>query len=281
MSLPGTNIIAAIVPTNGLDTYPTHYSIYGKGGLKSVLTLAQRDNIPLERREYGMSVYVEATGKWYTLKTGLTNDSWEEELDSFTANQLIEENTVLNLYKRGFNNTGNQIDAYKVVTFDNGFNSNIPNIKPIDSYNQPALGIVINNVSNASMIKFPNYGIYQLPNGIIDTTLTPLKSPIYTDNTGNITLSWTPIRIGFVLTQATNPYILLLVNPEIKKYREFSFSSTTYELIIHDFEYYANVIVMDSLGRDITSSVNLTYGTNKKSLTLETNIPITGKIVCS
>ena len=34
--LKGTNIAAPIMPFSSLDTYPTHESIYGKGGYKAV-----------------------------------------------------------------------------------------------------------------------------------------------------------------------------------------------------------------------------------------------------
>ena len=34
--LKGTNVYAPIVPGTGEDRYPTHYSKYGKGGIKCV-----------------------------------------------------------------------------------------------------------------------------------------------------------------------------------------------------------------------------------------------------
>lgn len=56
--LKGTNVYAPIVPGTGEDRYPTHYSKYGKGGIKCVRTIAERDDIPLERLEVPTLCYV-------------------------------------------------------------------------------------------------------------------------------------------------------------------------------------------------------------------------------
>ena len=54
----GTNIADPIVPYTTADNIPTHYAKYGKGGFRTVENIVERDNIPLERREDGMLVYV-------------------------------------------------------------------------------------------------------------------------------------------------------------------------------------------------------------------------------
>lgn len=56
--LKGTNVYAPIVPGTDEDRYPTHYSKYGKGGIKCVRTIAERDDIPLERLEVPTLCYV-------------------------------------------------------------------------------------------------------------------------------------------------------------------------------------------------------------------------------
>jgi len=56
--LKGTNIASGIVPFTDQDTYPTHYSQFGKGGYRTVKTLEERDNISQDRLEEGMLVYV-------------------------------------------------------------------------------------------------------------------------------------------------------------------------------------------------------------------------------
>lgn len=75
-NLRGTNIISMIVPTNHADTYATHDSFYGKGGWREVNTLAERNEIPEERRRIGMVVYVRETFKAYLLKNSLSNAGW-------------------------------------------------------------------------------------------------------------------------------------------------------------------------------------------------------------
>lgn len=60
------------------DTYPTHKSEYGYGGLHSVSNLTERNNIPDERREIGMVVYVssETAAPYFVLKDGISNSNW-------------------------------------------------------------------------------------------------------------------------------------------------------------------------------------------------------------
>lgn len=56
--LKGTNVYAPVVPGTDEDRCPTHYSKYGKGGIKCVRTIAERDDIPLERLEVPTLCYV-------------------------------------------------------------------------------------------------------------------------------------------------------------------------------------------------------------------------------
>ena len=63
-NLKGTVLISGIVPSNESDTYPTHSAIYGLGGFRSVKTIEERDQIPVDRLEVGAKVLVsdEETG---------------------------------------------------------------------------------------------------------------------------------------------------------------------------------------------------------------------------
>ena len=56
--LKGTILASPVVPTDSLDTYPTHSAEYGKGGHKSVNNISDLHLISLSRREEGMTVYV-------------------------------------------------------------------------------------------------------------------------------------------------------------------------------------------------------------------------------
>lgn len=73
--IKGTNLAAPVVPYTSEDSYPTHYALYGHGGMRSVKTMAERDSIPAERREEGMLVYViEDPSEVHTYQ--LVNGSW-------------------------------------------------------------------------------------------------------------------------------------------------------------------------------------------------------------
>jgi hypothetical protein len=74
--IPGTNVIAPVVPFDTADVHPSHDARYGKGGYRTVATLAERDSIPAPRREAGMLVFVEADEKTYQLDGDLA--TWSE-----------------------------------------------------------------------------------------------------------------------------------------------------------------------------------------------------------
>lgn len=78
--LKGTNVAALIVPFTDQDSYATHDAKYGKGGFRSVQTIAERDAIPAERKEIGMVVYV------YTIQLNYrwTGTDWVEWLPKGT-----------------------------------------------------------------------------------------------------------------------------------------------------------------------------------------------------
>jgi len=76
--IPGTIPIAGkIAPTDSLDNYPTHDSIYGKGGLTEVANNTARDAISTQRRSEGMLVYVVSSQVTYQLVGGITNLNWQ------------------------------------------------------------------------------------------------------------------------------------------------------------------------------------------------------------
>ena len=59
------------------DTYNTHDAFLGRGGSRSVRTLAVMHAIPDDRRELGMTVtVVEENYTEYQLRGGTTNDHW-------------------------------------------------------------------------------------------------------------------------------------------------------------------------------------------------------------
>lgn len=72
--LKGTNVYSPIVPGTGDDKYPTHYSIYGKGGHKEVSTIDGRNAITADRLTEGCVVYVKETDREYQYKNGEWTD---------------------------------------------------------------------------------------------------------------------------------------------------------------------------------------------------------------
>lgn len=72
------NLTGMIAPTDTDDVYPTHASIYAKGGYREVADQTERDNIPAPRRTHGMLVYQQSDQTVYQLGAGLTNLDWTE-----------------------------------------------------------------------------------------------------------------------------------------------------------------------------------------------------------
>jgi len=76
--IPGTVRVAGqIAPTDTADTYPTHESIYGKGGYVEVADIAARNAITTERRREGMMAYVASDQNTYQLVGGIANTNWQ------------------------------------------------------------------------------------------------------------------------------------------------------------------------------------------------------------
>ena len=71
--IPGTiGITGAVAPVDSTDKYPTHFAKFGKGGYYAVQNINERDNIPSERKEEGLLVYVLQENKPYIWK----NNTW-------------------------------------------------------------------------------------------------------------------------------------------------------------------------------------------------------------
>jgi len=74
----GVPITGFISPTDTSDTFATHDSVLGRGGLREVANLVERDAIPSDRRRIGMLVYVFIEQKYYALFGDTTNLSWKD-----------------------------------------------------------------------------------------------------------------------------------------------------------------------------------------------------------
>ena len=73
----GTLVSSPIRPLSTGMTIPTAFADEIRGGLHSVDDLAGRNQIPTDRREFGMLVYTEASDEFYQLKQLVTTDLFD------------------------------------------------------------------------------------------------------------------------------------------------------------------------------------------------------------
>lgn len=115
--LKGTNVPGSIVPFTTDDNYATHDAQYGKGGFRSVATIAERDAIPTERKTEGMVVRVQADKKHYVWES----NAWAEWLPKGnvtvdTALDANSNNAIANkAVAAGFNGMATKISQVEVV----------------------------------------------------------------------------------------------------------------------------------------------------------------------
>lgn len=89
-SISGTNVAAGVVPFTTDDTFPTHYSEYGKGGWKEVQLESDKDLIPESRRTTGMAVYVVESQKLYTLSDSGSWEPFSEDLSGYATKAEVD-----------------------------------------------------------------------------------------------------------------------------------------------------------------------------------------------
>nr|DAE07178.1 MAG TPA: hypothetical protein [Myoviridae sp. ctsK93] len=119
--LKGTQVAAIVVPFTDADKYATHDAEYGKGGFRSVSTIADRDAIPVERKTEGMIVRVTANGLNYEWK----NNAWAEWLPK--GNIVID--TALNVTST--NPVQNKVITTRVQTIENSIALILEQVKNI------------------------------------------------------------------------------------------------------------------------------------------------------
>ena len=134
--LKGTNISSPILPFTDIDKYPTHFSEYGKGGYKTVNTIAERDAIPEERLDPGCIVYVaeegergteyryKGAGVWEINESSSVKNLGDVENVDDSANEpednsvMISEDGIWIPRKNAFLPTGETSDGAAINTFD-------------------------------------------------------------------------------------------------------------------------------------------------------------------
>lgn len=125
--LKGTQVAAIVVPFTDADKYATHDAEYGKGGFRSVETIAKRDAIPTERKAEGMVVRVNDTGLHYYWN----GSAWTEWLpkgsmlvdamfDIYSTNPVQNKviTTRINEHAAKFDDIYSKIENIPTITID-------------------------------------------------------------------------------------------------------------------------------------------------------------------
>lgn len=95
--IPGTNLASAVVPFTTADSFPTHHAEYGKGGWRSVPTMADLATITDPRKEFGMVVYVIETAETYIWDSSTVDWKFFVKGGDTTPKRQTVEHTIPNL----------------------------------------------------------------------------------------------------------------------------------------------------------------------------------------
>lgn len=163
--LKGTQVAAIVVPFTDADKYATHDAEYGKGGFRSVETIALRDAIPTERKTKGMVVRVNETGlhyywngsawtEWLPKGTMLVDAMFDINSTNPVQNKVIT--TRINEHAAKFDDIYSKIENIPTITIDTALSTTSTN---------PVQNKVITTRINAVDTKASN----ALPKANVDT----------------------------------------------------------------------------------------------------------------
>lgn len=163
--LKGTQVAAIVVPFTDADKYATHDAEYGKGGFRSVETIALRDAIPTERKTKGMVVRVNETGlhyywngsawaEWLPKGTMLVDAMFDIYSTNPVQNKVIT--TRINEHAAKFDDIYSKIENIPTITIDTALSTTSTN---------PVQNKVITTRINAVDTKASN----ALPKANVDT----------------------------------------------------------------------------------------------------------------
>jgi hypothetical protein len=202
--LKGTQVAAIVVPFTDADKYATHDAEYGKGGFRSVETIALRDAISTERKTKGMVVRVNETGlhyywngsawtEWLPKGTMLVDAMFDINSTNPVQNKVIT--TRINEHAAKFDDIYSKIENIPIITVDtvwNATSNNPASSKAIESTISP-----IRTTANAA-----------IPKSYIDTTLDSSASDTRVPSTKLLHTTATNISIAIqsVLDRAVQAY---------------------------------------------------------------------------
>lgn len=155
--LKGTQVAAIVVPFTDADKYATHDAEYGKGGFRSVETIALRDAIPTERKTKGMVVRVNETGlhyywngsawtEWLPKGTMLVDAMFDTYSTNPVQNKVIT--TRINEHAAKFDDIYSKIENIPTITIDTALSttSTNPVQNKVITNNLNALAGIINGI---------------------------------------------------------------------------------------------------------------------------------------
>ena len=155
--LKGTQVAAIVVPFTDADKYATHDAEYGKGGFRSVETIAKRDAIPTERKTKGMVVRVNETGlhyywngsawtEWLPKGTMLVDAMFDINSTNPVQNKVIT--TRINEHAAKFDDIYSKIENIPTITIDTALSttSTNPVQNKVITNNLNALAGIVNGI---------------------------------------------------------------------------------------------------------------------------------------
>ena len=151
--IKGTNVASKIVPYTTSDNYATHDEEYGRGGYRTVNTVAEMNAIPADRRKEGMLVYVK-NDKYYRLNSSNTFEDAGIG-SSGGGNIYIVDTDKLNfeLISDGKDATDNELAEIGVI-LERWSSSVIPVYLPTTVDSNGYIGVLNINVVNGDNIVF-------------------------------------------------------------------------------------------------------------------------------
>lgn len=211
--LKGTQVAAIVVPFTDADKYATHDAEYGKGGFRSVETIALRDAISTERKTKGMVVRVNETGlhyywngsawtEWLPKGTMLVDAMFDINSTNPVQNKVIT--TRINEHAAKFDDIYSKIENIPIITVDtvwNATSNNPASSRAIESTISP-----IRTTANAA-----------IPKRYIDTTLDSSASDTRVPSTKLLHTTATNISIAIQSVQDRAVQAYNIANAAIPK----------------------------------------------------------------
>lgn len=186
--LKGTQVAAIVVPFTDADKYATHDAEYGKGGFRSVETIAKRDAIPTERKTKGMVVRVNETGlhyywngsawtEWLPKGSMLVDAMFDIHSTNPVQNKVIT--TRINEHAAKFDDIYSKIENIPTITIDTALSttSTNPVQNKVITNNLNALAGIVNGIPIITVDTVWNATSNNPASSrAIDSTISPIRT---------------------------------------------------------------------------------------------------------